>query len=114
MDIHKISVSTLYDVIGDENKAQAVYRMLIEKEKEEKELQKSKQKQGFERAREQGIALGRPKLLIPRNFQKLYTRFRNKEISASEAASRCKMSTRTFYRVVKEYEENQEKTIKAL
>lgn len=106
MDIHKISVSTLCEVIGDENKAQAVYQMLVEKEKEEKELQKSKQKQGFERAREQGITLGRPKLLIPRNFQKLYDRFRSKEISAAEAASRCKMSTRTFYRVVKEYEED--------
>lgn len=107
MDIQNISLETLYEVIGDENKARAVYQMLKQREKEEKEQQKSKQKQGFDRARARGIALGRPKLLIPRDFQQIYSCYRNRELSVAEAAKRCKMSTRTFYRVVKEYEESQ-------
>ena len=107
MDIQNISLETLYEVIGDENKARAVYQMLKQREKEEKEQQKSKQKQGFDRARARGIALGRPKLLIPRDFQQIYSCYRNRELSVAEAAKRCKMSTRTFYRVVKDYEESQ-------
>lgn len=107
MDIPKISLETLCEVIGDENKAWTVFQMLEQKEREEKEQQKSKQKQGFDRARERGIALGRPKLSIPRDFQQIYSCYQNRELSVAEAARRCKMSTRTFYRVVKEYEESQ-------
>ena len=55
-----------------------------------------RQKEGIAAARIKGIHLGRPKKPIPANFKEEYQKWKEKRISAREAARRCKMNVNTF------------------
>lgn len=63
----------------------------------ENSFRKMRQKEGIALAKERGIIFGRQEKSIP-EFQKAYNMWRNKEISAQEAADMCGIHTATFYR----------------
>ena len=53
-----------------------------------------------------GRPYGRPRKEIPSNWNKVYDLWKNKQIKSKEAWLLLKVSRNTFYRLVKEYEEN--------
>lgn len=56
-----------------------------------------RQKEGIALAKERGIIFGRQEKATL-EFQKAYNMWRNKEISAQEAADMCGINSATFYR----------------
>ncbi len=51
-----------------------------------------------------GQPIGRPKLSLPKDFNKYYTKWINKEITAIEFAKLLEVSRSTLYRYIKHYE----------
>lgn len=72
----------------------------------QKEIEEKKraQLQGIEAARKAGKNLGRPRFILPKNFDEVYRDWKMQKITATKAMRLLNMSHSTFYRVVKEYE----------
>lgn len=64
----------------------------------------ARQKEGIEIAKMNGKHLGRPKLELPKEWNKLYKQWKNGEIQAVEFMDLVDMRKSTFYKKVKEYE----------
>lgn len=77
--------------------ADMVLSMLEYVADEDNSLRKMRQKEGIALAKERGIIFGRQEKVTP-EFQKAYNMWKNKEISAQEAADMCGIHTATFYR----------------
>lgn len=94
----------LTDIIGNESVALKVLGFIEEKEEQEKERRKAIQKEGIRLAREKGVNLGRPRKVLPSNYERIYKDFRDRKITAEQAADYCGIGLSTFYRKVKAYE----------
>ncbi|WP_240419736.1 recombinase family protein [Paenibacillus periandrae] len=72
----------------------------------EQERKKNRQRQaeGIEVARAEGIKFGRPKLKTDDAFVRVYQEWKSGAITATKAYNQLEMKPRTFYRRVKEYE----------
>ncbi len=64
----------------------------------ERENIKQRQAEGIRIAKEKGIHMGRPKLVLPDNFGEVLNLYLNKEIGSSKAAELLKMPISTFYK----------------
>lgn len=71
----------------------------------ERENIKQRQAEGIEVALNNGVKFGRPKQEITADFKKAYTEWKAGQITATEAMKRIDMKPNTFYRRVKEYEQ---------
>lgn len=73
----------------------------------EQERKKNRQRQaeGIEVARAEGVKFGRPKLNRSDRFSKVYREWKLGAFTATEAMKQLEMKRRTFYRRVKEYED---------
>ena len=69
---------------------------------------RKRQAEGIAAARKQGKHLGRPKMNIPDDFEDVYQRWKKKEFTAKWAMKRLQMSSSSFYRMVKEFEDSNE------
>lgn len=58
----------------------------------------------FRKAVEEG-RVGRPKAILPKKFYELYPKWKNKEITATDFMRQINMTRTTFYKKVKEYEQ---------
>lgn len=58
---------------------------------------KSRQKEGIEAAKQRGVKFGRPLLSVPEDFEEICNDWRNKKITAEEAAKLCNLKKATFY-----------------
>lgn len=67
----------------------------------ERENIKQRQAEGIRLAKLKGIHLGRPKYNLPKNFDKVLVKYRNKELTNKEALKQLKMSRSTFYKYAK-------------
>lgn len=67
---------------------------------------RSRQAEGIEIARREGVTFGRPKHEINNTFIEVYEAWKSGEFTATEAMGRIGMMKPTFYRRVKEYERN--------
>lgn len=65
---------------------------------------RERQKEGIEAAKLRGVRFGRPAKELPENFDMIYKRFVEKEITSDEAADLCNVARATFYRKIKELE----------
>lgn len=65
---------------------------------------KQRQAEGIAAAKARGVKFGRPLVPLPDNFYDVYIRWRNKEMSVTEAAKMCGMSKSTFHDRVKKIE----------
>lgn len=72
----------------------------------EQELYKIRQRQreGLKLAKEKGVILGRPAAEYPSNWNEIYTRWKEKKITAVRAMDLLGLKKSTFYRLVKKYE----------
>jgi len=66
---------------------------------------KQKQAEGIKKAKENGKHMGRPKLVMPDNFAEIYTKWKNGCCTAKYAMQLFGISSTSFYRLVKKYEE---------
>lgn len=64
-----------------------------------------RQREGIAIAKEQGKYKGRKKVDFPSNWEGVYKQWHDKEISASKAMEDLSLKKTTFYKLVKEYEE---------
>lgn len=65
---------------------------------------KKRQREGIDAAKKNGKHLGRPRLVIPDNFPKVYAAWREQKITAKEATRTLGISASSFYRLVTKYE----------
>jgi len=63
---------------------------------------KERQRMGIESAKKRGVKFGRPKI-IPKNFEEVYHRWANGEITAVKAIELTGLKRNTFYNRVKEF-----------
>ncbi|MCP1145795.1 recombinase family protein [Lysinibacillus endophyticus] len=78
-----------------------VYTSMAE---QERHMIKQRQSEGIATAKEKGKHLGRPKLVLPKEWDSLYKRWKDGEIKAVEFMVAVNMKKATFYKKVKEYE----------
>ena len=71
----------------------------------ERENIKARQRQGIDIAKKQGIKFGRPTIPFPSNWDEVYTKWTNKEITARKAMELTSLKPNTFYKLVKEYKQ---------
>ncbi len=69
----------------------------------ERENIKKRQLQGIKSAKARGIKFGRPKIILPDNFNEVMDKYKNKHISIDEVLSQYPISKATFYRRLREY-----------
>ncbi len=72
----------------------------------EREYIRQRQKEGIEIARQDGKYNGRPPKVLD-NFEEVYTQWDNGDITAVKASKLLNISRGTFYRKVREHENNQ-------
>ncbi|MEK3759662.1 recombinase family protein [Paenibacillus sp. FSL P4-0338] len=75
---------------------------------QERKKNRSRQAEGIEVARAEGVTFGRPKHEIDNTFIEAYEAWKSGEYTATEAMRRIGMKKPTFYRRVREYESNLE------
>ncbi|HHY2675744.1 TPA: recombinase family protein [Bacillus toyonensis] len=74
---------------------------------EERTKIKTRQREGIEAAKKRGKHLGRPKAEITQEFIDTYNDWKQGKITALYAMKKCNMTSPTFYRVVKRYEDKE-------
>lgn len=62
---------------------------------------RQRQAEGIAAAKKRGVKFGRPPIPVPDNFKENYLLWKNKKLSAREAAEKCGLSIDTFYRISK-------------
>jgi DNA invertase Pin-like site-specific DNA recombinase len=67
----------------------------------ERQNTKQRQMEGIRIAKEKGKHLGRPKQILPKNFNSIKQKYLNSEISSSDACKILQMKKSTFYKYVK-------------
>lgn len=67
----------------------------------EREFIKQRQAEGIKAAKDRGIHMGRPKYVLPNNFEEVVIRYRNKEITNVMAANILNMKRGTFLKYAK-------------
>ena len=61
------------------------------------------QQAGIKRAKEQGKYKGRKKIDYPSNWEEVYSKWKNREITGTKAMEELNLKRNTFYKLVKEY-----------
>ena len=98
-------LKALSDEVTDMEQAEKICNMLVELSKQCEDERRTRQMEGIKRARESGVALGRPRLQMPDNFEELLEEWENGIIKADMAARACGMGISTFYRRVRKYKD---------
>ena len=75
----------------------------------ERENIKARQAQGIANAKSQGVHLGRPKAERPDNWNEIYQKWLNKEITAVSAMKILVLKTNTFYKFANEEKQKENK-----
>ena len=75
---------------------------------EERNKIKSRQAEGIAAAKEKGVKFGRPSIEYPKEFIPTYRKWKDGELKAVEAMRLLGLKKTTFYKLVKQYEENGE------
>ena len=88
----------LNEVLDDASKIEDIMRLLEQIERWKKSRIVEKQKEGIKKARDKGVALGRPVLEVPDNFDEILLSWGKGELTAQTAARMCGIGVSTFYR----------------
>lgn len=65
---------------------------------------RERQREGIAAAKAKGVVFGRPKKLVPANFESVASMYNNGDLTLKKAADLCGMTISTFYRRKKELE----------
>ncbi len=86
---------------------QAVLVILSAFAQKEREDIKVRQEEGIQAALQNGVKFGRPKAAVTDEFIQAYTQWKAGEITATKAMEQAGMKRTTFYKLVKEHENEQ-------
>lgn len=98
----------LMKIVDNEDIANRIYKLIEARDEEEKELRRNVQMEGIQKAKEKGVSLGRPKINLPENFEEICAKYKEGKLSAQDGAALCNMGISTFYRRIRDYEEEQQ------
>lgn len=65
---------------------------------------RQRQAEGIAAAKARGVKFGRPSMPLPENFQEVYGRWKEKELTLKQAARACGLSQSTFYDKARRFE----------
>lgn len=65
---------------------------------------RQRQAEGIAAAKKRGVKFGRPPISVPENFEENYLLWKNKKLSARQAAEKCGLTIDTFYRISKNFD----------
>lgn len=68
----------------------------------ERENIKKRQAEGIAAAKTKGVVFGRPKKILPKEFEKNVRKWEQKELTFGQVLEKCNMSEATFYRRLRE------------
>lgn len=94
----------LTELTGKKETAEEILHYLKRIEEEEIRKRRQVQKEGIQKAKEQGVPLGRPKKKLPENSEFIFQNYVDGVLSAQQAAVYCGIGVSTLYRRVKEWE----------
>ncbi|PNK22588.1 resolvase [Bacillus thuringiensis] len=94
---HKDSVGTLI--------ADIVLQVLSWMAEEERNKITTRREEGVKVALENGVQFGRPKAEVTPEFRQAYAKWKNGEITATKAMEEAGVKRTTFYKLVKEIEQ---------
>lgn len=72
----------------------------------ERELMLERQAEGIASAKARGVKFGNSEIPVPEDFEVVYKVWKSKEITAVKAFSMLGLKKTTFYKMVKDYEQN--------
>lgn len=84
--------------------AAQVVGLIQMEEQEQQEAFKARQRQGIDRAKEQGVQFGRPRRAYPENFARVHNLYRERGLTGEECAKLLQISRSQFMRFVKRFE----------
>ena len=100
--------TTMIDVDGQEWVVDMVNNIIIEVlssiAEQERQAIRKRQSEGIAVAKALGKPLGRPTADFPKNWEEIYSKWKNREIKANMAMELLKLKKTTFYKLVKIYE----------
>ena len=105
IDMPLLDTSNGNDNIDGKFVADLTLQILSYVAQKERENIKARQRQGIDIAKKQGIKFGRPTIPFPSNWDEVYTKWTNKEITARKAMELTSLKPNTFYKLVKEYKQ---------
>lgn len=94
--------------------ANLVLQILSWLAEEERKKIKERQREGIDAALRRGIKFGRPPVQKPKNFEEIYCKWKNGEITATKAMQILGVKRNTFYKFAKEQEEINKERIKEI
>jgi DNA invertase Pin-like site-specific DNA recombinase len=71
----------------------------------ERDYIRDRQQEGIEIAKEQGKYKGRKKIDFPKNWEEIYSQWKNRNIKGNKAMELLGLKRNTFYSLIKEYEQ---------
>lgn len=83
-----------------------VFELLTYMAEKERLKIRARQREGIDQAKAQGKHLGRPRADIPEGFEVVYSDWKQGNITGVKAMEQLRLKRTTFYKIVKEYEEN--------
>ena len=98
------SIDAIRQIIGDEERTQAVLLMIEEMENDRKQQNHRRQADGIAAAKERGVQFGRPRMQFPKNFDGIYNCYKSKAITATHAAEVLGVNRNSFRELVRRYE----------
>ena len=66
-----------------------------------------RQREGISLAKEKGLYKGRKEIERPENWDTIYRKWKSRELNGKQAMEQLGLKKSTFYRLIKEYEENE-------
>jgi DNA invertase Pin-like site-specific DNA recombinase len=90
--------------------ADLVLQILSWMAEDERNRIRKRQREGIDVAMKNGIAFGRPKSIITKEFKQAYHRWKTGEMTAVKAMKEIAVKKTTFYKLVKEYEKELKST----
>ena len=102
LDMPLLDTRTEKDSIDSRFVADLVLQILSYVAAKERENIRARQAQGIANAKAKGVPIGRPKAIRPENWDEIYQKWVNKEITAVAAMKVLGLKTNTFYKFVKE------------
>lgn len=109
LDMPLIDTTLHKDILGN-HMNEVIIQLFTYMLEQEKGRLKKKQAKGIREARYNGVIMGRPKAQLPDNFNQIYFRWKSTQITAVEAMKQLGLKKSTFYKLIKQYEENFKKS----
>ncbi|MEF9992747.1 MAG: recombinase family protein [Romboutsia sp.] len=105
LDMPLLDTTKYKDMNGLENLiSDIILQLLSYMAEDERTRIKERQKEGIKAAIDKGIKFGRRKIEPGDNFEEVYIKWKNSELTAVNAMKLLDLKSNTFYRRVKEYE----------